>query len=149
MSGILKVNKIYTVTHNLSRILLKNRPTFRCLANFVRKIRQHGTPSDKAPLTSFEMSTSISELMSRTLHPKLEGHMWHKPECYAQTCISSEEFPCGTKKLMLFFQPLLSKFGNEEIELHQHVTVVLKQPNVAIVWHDQNYLFKLPYPREA
>ena len=95
----------------------------RCISNFARKIRTHGAPSDKTALASFDISTSTSEFISKVLHPKLDSQMWHRPECYAQTCQSSGDFPCGTEKLRLHFQPLLTKFGETEVELHQHVTV--------------------------
>ena len=75
----------------------------RCLSNFTRKVKLHGSCPDKAALASFQISTSISELISRVLHPKCEGQKWHRPECYNQTCTSSKEFPCGTEKMMRQF----------------------------------------------
>ena len=95
----------------------------KCLSNFTRKIKLHGSSSDKAALLAFQLSTSISDFISKVLHPKLEGHIWHRPECYEQTCESTEEFLCGTEKLENLFQPMVGRFGDVEVELHQHLNV--------------------------
>ena len=95
----------------------------KALAQFSRKIKQFGSPADKAALAQFSISTSLSDFIASVLHPKEEGRMWHDPDCYNQRCVSSDVSPCGTKKLMLLFQPLLLKFGDSEVQLHQHLVV--------------------------
>ena len=95
----------------------------RCLSGFVRKTRQHGTLPEKAALQLFEISESITDFFTNVLHPKLDGHTWHQPACYFQSCESSSDSPCGSQKLWLYFDPLLSRFGNKEVQLFQYLTV--------------------------
>ena len=95
----------------------------RPICNFVRKMRQHGSPADKAALTDFDLSPSLTEFVSKVLHPKPDESVWHKAECYRQECVSSHEFPCGPLKLQLLFKPLLTKFGSHEVQIIQHKRV--------------------------
>ena len=95
----------------------------RCLTAFVKRIRQYGTPSDIAALVSVDLSSSVSDFISKVLHPKLEHHQWHQPACYSQSCKSSDSSPCGSKVVWKLFHPLLSKFGTTEIQLSQHLVV--------------------------
>ena len=93
------------------------------LSKFVHRSNKFGSPKDKALLTGFELNSSISELLSKVLHPKEDGQQWHRPECYNQTCTSTETSPCGSQKLMLLFQKLIENFGSIEIKLFQHLRV--------------------------
>ena len=95
----------------------------RSICNFVQRVRQHGSPVEKASILSFELSTSLSEFVSRVLHPKQECSLWHDRDCFYQTCQSTDESPCGPAKLALHFKPLLKKFGSAEIQLFQHERV--------------------------
>ena len=95
----------------------------KCLSGFVKRIKQLGAPSDIAALHSFDLSTSVSEFISKVLHPKLDHHEWHQPDCYSQACESSESSPSGSEALWMLFQPLVSKFGTTEVQLSQHLVV--------------------------
>jgi len=55
-------------------MLLHLRP----ICNFVRKMRQHGSPADKAALTDFDLSPALTEFVSKVLHPKPDESVWHK-----------------------------------------------------------------------
>ena len=99
----------------------------RCLTAFVKRVRQYGTPSDIAALVSVDLSSSVSDFISKVLHPKLEHHQWHQPACYSQSCKSSDSSPCGSKVVWKLFHPLLSKFGTTEIQLSQHLVVTMSK----------------------
>ena len=101
----------------------------RSLSNFVSKQRLHGTLADKVFLMSFDISSSISDFLSKVLHPKLEGKEWNQPNCYSQTCQKSEDSLCGSQKLWNYFQPLLRNFGDTEVQLFQHLNVSYNKPD--------------------
>ena len=95
----------------------------KCLSGFVKRVKLYGQLSDKASLSLFELSTSVSDFISKVLHPKLENENWYQPACYFQSCSSVDGSLCGSKALRNFFQPLISKFGPTEVQLFQHLTV--------------------------
>ena len=95
----------------------------RSMSNFTRKIKQYGSPADKVALAGFDLTSSVSEFMSKILHPKKEGEMWHRPECYEQSCLSTQESPCGSEKMKIVLNPLIKRFGSTEIQLYQHLRV--------------------------
>ena len=95
----------------------------RTLSNFIRKVKQNGSPADKVALEPIDLTTSPSVFISKVVHHKEEGNVWHRPECYFQTCASRPENPCGSDKLQLLLEPLLKRFGDREVELRQHENV--------------------------
>ena len=101
----------------------------RCLSSFVRKIKQHGTLPEKSALLNLDISESISDFLTKVLHPKQDGQAWHQPGCYVQSCESTKDSPCGTQKLWLYLESLLSLFGNTEVQLLQYLTVSYTKPD--------------------
>jgi hypothetical protein len=95
----------------------------RPICNFVNKIRTHGSPAEKVAILDFHLSSSLTEFMSKVLHPKENGSDWHRSDCYHQRCKQSIESPCGSQKLALFFEPILKKFGNVDLQIVQHERV--------------------------
>ena len=95
----------------------------RSICNFLKRIRQHGSPVDKASILNFDLSPSLTEFVSKVLHPKDIGSLWHRPDCYHQKCQSTIESPCGPEKLTLLFKPMLAKLGTTELQLIQHERV--------------------------
>ena len=119
---VLLANEAHTLTCLCDRCA-NVQEILKCLVNFIRNIRQHGSPGDKVALATVVLTTSVSDFISKILHPKAEGQIWHRPGCYLQTCESTEDNPCGSPKLFLLLKPLLDRFGDREVELHQHVNV--------------------------
>ena len=93
------------------------------LSKFVQKKRQHGSPVDRAALSGFEITPSISEFLSHVLHLKEECEQWHRAECYEQRCVSTQASPCRSEKLAIFFSQLVKHFGATETKLYQHMRV--------------------------
>ena len=95
----------------------------RCICNCVSRIRQHGSPSEKAAIVNFELSPSLTEFVSKVLHQKPSGNLWNNSECFYQKCQSTDALPCGPQKLQQLFDPLLKQFGSIELLLIQHERV--------------------------
>ena len=95
----------------------------RSICNRINQIKQHGALADKAVALKCDLSTSVSEFVSKVLHPKPDGSDWHSSECYHQTCRSTTESPCGSAKLDKFFEKLLERFGDNKLPLVQHQRV--------------------------
>ena len=101
----------------------------RAVYKKVNHVKQYGATKDKAVVLGFDITTSVSGFVSKVLHPKPEGNEWHSPECYYQTCDSTEESLCGRDKLDSLFEPLLKRFGDEELQLTQHERVQYVKPD--------------------
>ena len=74
----------------------------RPICNFVQKIKQHGSPTEKAAILNFDITSSVSEFVSRVLHPKDENSSWHKG--------SRVNYSVGIIGNVIFF--FLPRFGN-------------------------------------
>ena len=101
----------------------------RSVCHFVNWIRKYGSPADKVPILKVDISPSLTDFISKVMHPKPEGNVWHQSECYKQTCISTKESPCGPDKLIKLFEPLTSHFGNKELDVIQHQRVQHVKPD--------------------
>ena len=95
----------------------------RSVCNFLKRTKEHGSPVEKAAVLNFDLSPSLTEFVSKVLHPKPNGSVWHMADCYHQKCNSTKESPCGPQKLSIFFEPLLKIFGSVQLQLIQHEIV--------------------------
>ena len=92
----------------------------RPICNKINQLKQYGTPSDKAVGLSCDLTPSVSDFVSKVLHPRPNGSDWHSYDCYNQTCKSTKESPCGRDKLDKLLESLLERFGTLKLKLVQH-----------------------------